>query len=62
MYVQAADFVADEISRGQLRPGQRLPAERDLAEQWGIAYLMVRRAMRGLVVAHVGKGTFVAVR
>ena len=37
---------------------------RDLADEWGVAYQAVRRAMRelrerGLVVSRVGKGTFV---
>ena len=36
---------------------------RDLADEWGVAYQTVRRAMRelrerGLVVSRVGKGTF----
>ncbi|MDR0346432.1 MAG: GntR family transcriptional regulator [Nocardiopsaceae bacterium] len=46
-------------------PGQKLSAERDLAEEWGIAYQTVRRTMaelrdRGLVISVVGKGTFVS--
>jgi len=65
LYVQAADYVAAQIERGELAPGARLPAERDLAEQWGIAYQTVRRTMRelrerGLVVSVPGKGTFIA--
>ncbi len=64
LYVQAADYIAARIATGELQPGMRLPAERDLAEQWGIAYQTVRRAMRelrerGLVASRVGKGTFV---
>jgi GntR family transcriptional regulator len=64
LFEQAADFVAGQIERGELAPGQKLPAERDLADDWGIGYQTVRRAMRelrerGLVVSRVGKGTFV---
>jgi GntR family transcriptional regulator len=64
LYEQAADYVAGQIAAGQLVPGQKLAAERDLADEWGIAYQTVRRAMRelrerGLVVSRVGKGTFV---
>jgi GntR family transcriptional regulator len=64
LYEQAADYVAAQIAAGELVKGQKLPAERDLAEDWGIAYQTVRRAMRelrerGLVVSRVGKGTFV---
>jgi len=67
LYEQAADYIAAAIASGELEPDQKLPAERDLAEQWGIGYLTVRRAMqelreRGLVVSRVGKGTFVAER
>lgn len=64
LYVQAADYVAAQIANGDLARGSKLPAERDLAEQWGVAYQTVRRAMkelreRGLVASVVGKGTFV---
>jgi DNA-binding GntR family transcriptional regulator len=67
LYEQAADYVAGEIERGELTPGQKLSAERNLADEWGIAYQTVRRAMRelrerGLVVSRVGKGTFIASR
>jgi GntR family transcriptional regulator len=65
LYEQAANYVAARIERGELKPGQKLPAERDLAEEWGIGYQTVRRAMRelrerGLIVSRVGKGTFVS--
>ncbi len=64
LYVQAADYVTAQIAGGKLAAGARLPSERDLADQWGIAYLTVRRAMRelrerGLVTSVVGKGTFI---
>jgi DNA-binding GntR family transcriptional regulator len=65
LYVQAADWVAAKIASGELAPGQRLPSERDLAIEGGMGYQTARRAVRelrdrGLVVARVGKGTFVA--
>jgi DNA-binding GntR family transcriptional regulator len=65
LYEQAAEHVAAQIQAGKLVAGQRLPAERDLADQWGIGYQTVRRAMRelrerGLIVSRIGKGTFVA--
>jgi GntR family transcriptional regulator len=67
LYEQAAGWIAARIASGELPPGRKLPAERDLAEEWGIGYQTVRRAMRelrdrGLVVSRVGKGTFVAGR
>jgi GntR family transcriptional regulator len=65
LYAQVADHVARQIAAGILKRGQKLPAERDLADQWGVAYQTVRRAMRelrerGLIVSVVGKGTYVA--
>ena len=43
LYEQAADYVAGQIEAGELTPGQKLPAERDLADEWGIGYQTVRR-------------------
>jgi DNA-binding GntR family transcriptional regulator len=67
LYEQIADWVQGEIESGALVPGQKFADSRDLAEEWGVAYLTVRRAMtelreRGLVVSRVGKGTFVTSR
>jgi GntR family transcriptional regulator len=64
LYVQAADYVAGLIESGEIRPGTKLDAERDLADAWGIAYGTVRRMTqelrdRGLIVTVQGKGTFV---
>ena len=64
LYEQAADWVAAEIKAGRLKPGQKFADSRDLADEWGVAYQTVRRAMRelrerGLVVSRVGKGTYV---
>jgi GntR family transcriptional regulator len=65
LYVQAADYIAAEIAAGRLAPGTRLRAERDLAEEWGVSYLTVRRAMaelreRGLITTVQGKGTYIS--
>jgi len=65
IYVQVADWIAGRIARGELAPGHKLPAERDLAAEIGVGYMTVRRAMRllrerGLIVTVVGRGTFIA--
>ncbi|MDQ0750473.1 GntR family transcriptional regulator [Streptomyces africanus] len=65
VYMQMADHIAERITRGELRPGARLPGERDLAAEYGVAHLTARRATRelrerGLVVTLPAKGTFVA--
>ena len=64
VYVQVADWITGRIERGELRPGHKLPAERDIAADIGVGYMTVRRAMRllrerGLIVTVVGRGTFV---
>ncbi len=53
-----------EIMSGGLAPGDRLPAERQLAEQHGISRPMVREALRilserGLIRIDPGRGAFV---
>ena len=64
IYVQIVDYVQEHIESGQWQPGHRLPAERDMAERWGVAYLTIRRAMaelrkKGLIVSVQGRGTYV---
>ncbi|MFB7339778.1 GntR family transcriptional regulator [Streptomyces hydrogenans] len=64
VYVAVADHIAARIAAGELTAGARLPAERDLAKEYGVAYLTVRRAAgvlreRGLILTVHGKGTFV---
>jgi DNA-binding GntR family transcriptional regulator len=64
IYAQIVDYVKGHIDSGEWQPGHRLPAERDMAERWGVAYLTVRRAMAelrkmGLIVSVQGRGTYV---
>jgi GntR family transcriptional regulator len=62
-YVQVANDLASRIEMGEF--SHKLPAERDLAEEYGVAYQTVRHAMqvlrdRGLIITRQGRGTFVA--
>jgi DNA-binding GntR family transcriptional regulator len=64
VYAQVVHHIAEQIRTGRLPAGARLPAERDLAEQYGVAVNTVRRAVRdlreqGLVITVPVKGTFV---
>jgi DNA-binding GntR family transcriptional regulator len=64
MYVQVAEHIASRIEEGELKPGQRLPPERDMADEYGVAYNTMRKSMeilreRGLIVTMHGRGTFV---
>lgn len=63
-YVQVADHLQARIEAGDLAPGARLPGERELATEYGVALGTVRRAMqemreRGRVVTTPSKGTFI---
>jgi DNA-binding FadR family transcriptional regulator len=56
--------LARMIDDGAWLQGQRLPPERDLAEQFGMARNTVRRALKsledgGVLIRQVGRGTFV---
>ena len=64
IYVQVADHIASRIAAGELAPGARLPAERDLAADYGVSYDTIRRATallreRELILTVVGRGTYV---
>ncbi|WP_118133310.1 FCD domain-containing protein [Oceanicella sp. SM1341] len=57
--------IEELILRGILRPGARLPAERELSEQLAVSRPSLRLALaeleeRGLVVTRPGSGVFVA--
>ena len=64
-YVQVADHIAARIEAGELERGTRLPPERELADEYGVAYNTLRRSMdvlreRGLVITLRGHGNYVA--
>lgn len=65
VYEQIRAQVAAAVAVGALRPGDRLPASRDLARDLGIAVGTVQRAYReleaaGVVVSRRRTGTVVA--
>lgn len=45
VYKQLADLVRQQIAHGTLKPGQRVPAEKDYVDRYGISRDSVRRAM-----------------
>ena len=64
LYEQVAGQVTELVARGEFKPGDRLPPERDLAKALGVSRPTVREAMialemAGLVEVRVGAGTFV---
>ena len=67
MYDQVAADIASDITSGALAPGARLPTEIELAVQYQVSRVTIRRAVkelsgRGLVVVSHGRGTFVTER
>jgi GntR family transcriptional regulator, transcriptional repressor for pyruvate dehydrogenase complex len=61
---QVVSHVRDLIERGALKPGDRLPAERDLATQIGVSRPTIRAGLRtlaamGVVRSRHGSGTYI---
>ncbi len=62
---QIADSIEGMIAASRLQPGDRLPSERDLAQQLGVNRATLREGIRlleqrGLVQMKVGSGTFIS--
>lgn len=63
-YLAIAEALADDIRRGRLGAGERLPTHRDLADRLGVTVGTISRAYReaierGLISGEVGRGTYV---
>ena len=66
LYEDIVGQIQARIEHGGLRPGDRLPAERELAEVFKVSRHSVREAIRaleqrGVLTSRAGSGTFVAV-
>lgn len=64
LYEQIVQQIEDSIRNGTLKAGDQLPAERELAQRFGVSRTAVREAVKalrekGLVEAYSGRGTFV---
>src|SRR6202030_2860254 len=64
-YPKLADAIAAEIANGTLKPGDRLPPQRNFAYERKIAVSTAGRVYaellrRGLIVGEVGRGTFIS--
>lgn len=64
LYIQLRDQIRALVHGGDLHPGDRIPASRELATQLGVHRTTVANAYaelesEGLISGHVGRGTFI---
>lgn len=64
LYEQIVQQIEESVLNGSLKPGDQLPAERELAQRLGVSRTAVREAVKalrekGLVEAYSGRGTFI---
>lgn len=67
IYYQLEQNIKEMIEKGELKPGEMIPSEREWAETYEISRMTVRQAINNLVndgylVRKRGKGTFVATK
>jgi GntR family transcriptional regulator len=65
IYHQLYELLRNDIVRGEWQPGDMLPSETELIEQYGVSRITVRQALEalvndGLIYRQRGRGTFVA--
>jgi GntR family transcriptional regulator of arabinose operon len=65
MYIQLKTYIMNQIQQGIWKPGDKLPSENELAEQFDVSRITVKNAMadiveQGLIYRIQGKGTFIA--
>ncbi|WP_058486048.1 GntR family transcriptional regulator [Defluviitalea phaphyphila] len=65
IYIQLKDIIEKQISEGILQPGQKIPSERQLSEEYKISRMTTRQAINELVkegklYREKGRGTFVS--
>lgn len=61
---QVAEDLLDKIDRGVIKPGEQLPTERELMQQYGVSRTVVREATSSLrasgrIMTRQGRGAFV---
>lgn len=64
-FARIADDIRSKIKATELKPGDRLPTQAQLASEYGVSLQPVKLALKileteGLVIGHQGKGVFVS--
>lgn len=67
LYLQLAKQIIGQIQSGELKPGDKLPSERELAENLNVSRITARQAIEsllegGLIYREQGRGSFIAER
>lgn len=65
MYIQLKTYIMNQIQQGIWQPGDKLPSENELAEQFDVSRITVKNAMadiveQGLIYRIQGKGSFIS--
>ncbi len=65
LYFQLKELLREKIASGEWKPGDMVPSERELSEQYHISRMTARQALRELAIEGIlrrepGRGTFVA--
>jgi len=65
LYQQLYEMLRGNITRGEWKPGDLIPAESELIEQYGVSRITVRQVLdmlvrEGLIYRQRGRGSFVA--
>jgi GntR family transcriptional regulator len=64
LYARLKERIIQDVESGQVKPGDRLPSQRELCQQFQMSHMTVRRAIaelitEGLIHAIPGKGLYV---
>lgn len=64
LYVQLMEEIEKNIADGVYKPGEKIMTEAEMAKEYGVSLITVRKAVgslmeKGLVIRKQGKGTFV---
>ena len=67
LYQQIADDIKAKITSGELKVGDQIGSQQELAKEYGVSLITVKKALadlikEGILFSRVGKGTYVARR
>ena len=65
LYLQIVDDISRQIALGRIRPGEKIRSQSQLAREYGVSLITVKKALyelvrEGLLYSRVGMGTYVS--